>query len=437
MNWLDQYKSKVVSVENAVSTVKSEDRIFVSGNAATPLLLMRALADRKNDLLHVEVNHVLLIGDDPLSKPGMDTHFRHNSLFVGPADRAAIADGSADGVSVHLSQIPALFRQGIIPLDVAMIHCSPPDEHGFVSLGVECAGTKAAVESAKIVVAQVNERMPRTLGDVFVHISHIDKIVECSEELGTLPHGTAYSDVESKIGSHIAGLIEDGSTLQLGIGGIPDAVLSNLEGKNHLGVHTEMVSDGVVRAIEKGIITNQKKTLHPGKVIATFVLGTKELYEYVHNNPYFEIHPCDYTNDPFIISRNEKMVAINSAIEVDVTGQVCADSIGHTIYSGFGGQVDFIRGAAGSKGGKPIIALPSTAKNGTVSRIVAQLSPGAGVVTSRADVHYVVTEFGVASLHGKNMRQRADALVAIAHPRFHDELLNAVRSRYKTYAVHS
>jgi acyl-CoA hydrolase len=437
MNWLEQYKSKVVSLEEAVSTVKSEDRIFVSGNAATPLFLMRALAERKQELLHVEVNHLLLIGDDPLSKPGMDKHFRHNSLFVGPADRAAIADGSADSVSVHLSEIPSLFRQGIIPLDVAFIHFSPPDEHGFMSLGVECAGTKAAVESAKIVVAQVNDKMPRTLGDVFVHISHVDKIVECSEELETLPHGSGYSDVEMKIGSHIAALIEDGSTLQLGIGGIPDAVLSNLDGKNNLGVHTEMVSDGVVRAIEKGIITNQKKTLHPGKVIATFVLGSKQLYEYVHNNPYFEIHPCDYTNNPFIISRNDNMVAINSAIEVDVTGQVCADSIGHTIYSGFGGQVDFIRGAAASKGGKPIIALPSTAKNGTVSRIVGQLSPGAGVVTTRADVHYVVTEFGVASLHGKNMRQRADALIAIAHPQFHDELLSAVRSKFKTHYSHS
>ena len=437
MNWLEQYKSKAVSLDEAVSTVKSEDRIFVSGNAATPLLLMRGLAERQQELLHVELNHILIIGSDPLSKPGMEKHFRHNSLFVGPADRAAIADGSADSVSVHLSEIPALFRDRIIPLDGAFLHLSPPDEHGFMSLGVECAASKAAVESAKIVVAQVNDKMPRTLGDVFVHVSHVDKIVECSEELETLPHGSGYSDVEMKIGSHIAELIEDGSTLQLGIGGIPDAVLSNLEGKNNLGVHTEMVSDGVVKAIEKGIITNQKKTLHPGKVIATFVLGSKQLYEYVHNNPYFEIHPCDYTNNPFIISRNENMVAINSAIEVDVTGQVCADSIGHTIYSGFGGQVDFIRGASGSKGGKPIIALPSTAKNGSVSRIVAQLTPGAGVVTSRADVHYVVTEFGVASLHGKNMRQRADALIAIAHPQFHDELLAAVRSKFKIHYSHS
>jgi len=436
MNWLEQYKSKIASVEEAVSTIKSEDRIFVSGNAATPLLMMNAMAERRQELLHVEVNHLLLLGDDPLSKPGMEQHFRHNSLFVGPADRHAIAEGYADAVPVHLSEIPALFTEGIIPLDVAFIHLSPPDEHGFMSLGVECVGSKAVAESAKLVVAQVNEKMPRTLGDVFIHVSHVDKIVECSEDLLTLQHGSGSSEVEMKIGMLIAGLIEDGSTLQLGIGGIPDAVLSNLDGKENLGVHTEMVSDGVVKAIEKGIITNQKKSLHPGKVIATFVLGTKQLYEYVHNNPYFEIHPCNYTNNPFIISRNDKMVAINSAIEVDITGQVCADSIGKTIYSGFGGQVDFIRGAAASKGGKAIIALPSTAKNGTVSRIVAQLALGAGVVTTRADVHYVVTEFGVASLHGKNMRQRADALIAIAHPQFHDELLDAVRSTFKTQHSH-
>jgi 4-hydroxybutyrate CoA-transferase len=437
MKWLEHYKSKVTSPEEAVSVVKSEDRLFISGNAATPLLLSRSLAQRRHELLHVELNHLLLLGDDPLSKPGMEKHFRHNSLFVGPADRAAIAEGHSDCVSVHLSEIPSLFTQGIIPLDVALIHLSPPDEHGFMSLGVECAASKAAAESAKIVVAQVNDKMPRTLGDVFIHVSHVDKIVECSEELETLPHGSGYTDVEMKIGAHIAELIEDGSTLQMGIGGIPDAVLSKLDGKENLGVHTEMVSDGVVRGIEKGTITNQKKSLHPGKAIATFVLGSRQLYEYVHNNPYFEIHPCDYTNNPFIISRNDKMVAINSAIEVDITGQVCADSIGRTIYSGFGGQVDFIRGAAASKGGKPIIALPSTAKNGTVSRIVAQLAPGAGVVTSRADVHYVVTEYGVASLHGKNMRQRADALIAIAHPQFHEELLDAVRGTFKTQHSHS
>jgi acyl-CoA hydrolase len=421
MNWLSFYTSKVVPIDEAVSFVQSGDRVFISGNAATPLLLMNALAQRKENLYDVELNHVLLLGDDPLARPGMERHFRHNSLFVGPADREAIAEGRSAYVPVHLSQIPALFTEGIIPLDVALIHVSPPDEHGFMSFGVECAASKAAAESAKIVIAQVNDRMPRTLGDVFLHVSRVHKIVECSEPLLTLTPSPA-SEVETKIAAHVARLIGDGATLQLGIGGIPDAVLSQLDGIQNLGVHTEMVSDGVRRAIDRGIITNRKKTLHPGKVVATFVLGSNELYEYVNNNPHFELHPCNYTNDPFIIAQNANMVAINSAIEVDVTGQVCADSIGPKIYSGFGGQVDFVRGAAASKGGKPIIALPSTAKDGTVSRIVPQLKQGAGVVTTRADVHVVVTEFGIAWLHGKNLQQRAEALIAIAHPAFQTEL---------------
>ena len=426
MSWLDQYKTKVVSLAEAVSVVKSNDRIFISGNAATPTLLAGGLAQRKDDLRNVEVNHILVLGEDPLSKPGMERHFRHNSLFVGAADREAIADGRSDYVPVHLSEIPSLFTDRIIPIDVALVHLSQPDEHGFMSFGVECAASKAAAESATIVVAQVNDRMPRTLGDVFIHFSRVHKVVECSEPLKTLKDGES-SELEQKIASHIAGLVEDGSTLQLGIGGIPDAVLSLLDGKKDLGIHTEMVSDGVVNAIDRGIITNQKKTLHPGKVVATFVLGSDKLYEYVHNNPLFEMHQCNYTNDPFVIAQNAKMVAINSAIEIDITGQVCSDSIGNRIYSGFGGQVDFIRGASYSKGGKPIIALPATAKNGEMSRIVLQLKPGAGVVTSRADVHYVVTEFGVASLHGKNLRQRAEALIAISHPKFHQELERVLR----------
>jgi acyl-CoA hydrolase len=427
MNWLDQYKSKVVTVEEAVKVIKSNDRIFLSGNAATPLLLTNALAQRAPELSNVEVNHVLLFGDDPLSKPGMAHHFRHNSLFVGPGDRQSIADGISDYVPVHLSQIPSLFCDEYIPLDVALIHISPPDAHGFMSFGVECAASKAAAENAKIIIAQVNECMPRTLGDVFIHVSRVNKIVECSIPILELRPTTA-SDVETKIADYITQIIEDGATLQLGIGGIPDAVLARIEGKQHLGIHTEMISDGVVEAIEKGIITSQKKTLHPGKVIATFVMGTKRLYDYVHNNPLFELHPCDYTNNPFIIAQNDKMVAINSCIEVDITGQVCSDSIGAKIYSGFGGQVDFIRGAANSKGGKPIIALPSTTKHGTLSRIVPQLKPGAGVVTSRADVHYVVTEYGIASLHGKNLHQRAEALIAIAHPTFRSELEKSLRN---------
>jgi acyl-CoA hydrolase len=424
MNWLDQYKKKIATLDEAVNVVKTGDRIFISGNAATPTLLAGGLAKRKDALSDVQVNHILVLGEDPLSKPGMEKHFRHNSLFVGAADRESIDAGRSDYVPVHLSEIPALFTERIIPLDVALVHLSLPDEHGFMSFGVECAASKAAAESAKIVVAQVNERMPRTLGDVFIHVSRVHKVVECSEPLKTLEAGSA-SEVEQKIAHHIAGLIEDGSTLQLGIGGIPDAVLALLEGKKDLGIHTEMVSDGVVKAIERGIITNQKKTLHAGKVIATFVLGSEDIYGFVHNNPLFEMHPCNYTNNPFIVAQNEKMVAINSAIEVDITGQVCSDSIGTRIYSGFGGQVDFIRGAGYSKGGKPIIALPATTRDGAVSRIVATLKQGAGVVTSRADVHYVVTEFGVALLHGKNLRERAEALIAIAHPKFQPELERA------------
>ncbi len=421
MNWLDQYKSKVVSVEEAVCVVKSNDRIYLSGNAATPLLLTKALAQRAPELFNVEVNHILLLGNDPLSMPGMAQHFRHNSFFVGPGDRESIAEGNSDFVPVHLSQIPALFRSEYIPLDVVLVHLSPPDAHGFMSFGAECGASKAAAESAKIVVAQVNECMPRTLGDVFIHVSRVHKIVECSIPI-IEGNQIAASDIEEKIAEFIAPMIEDGATLQLGIGGIPDAVLARIEGKQHLGIHTEMISDGVVNAVEKGIITSQKKTLHPGKVVGTFALGSQQLYDYVHNNPLFELHPCDYTNNPYIISQNEKMVSINSCIEVDITGQVCSDSIGTKIYSGFGGQVDFVRGAALSKGGKPIIALPSTTKDGKISRIVSQLKPGAGVVTSRADVHYVVTEYGTASLHGKNLRQRAEALISIAHPKFRPQL---------------
>ncbi|MCX7973582.1 MAG: 4-hydroxybutyrate CoA-transferase, partial [Candidatus Aminicenantes bacterium] len=321
------------------------------------------------------------------------------------------------------------FYSGQMPIDVAMLHLSPPDEHGFMSFGVEVLASKAAAEKAKIVIAQVNDQMPRVLGDSFIHVSRVHKIVEISEPLPQLER-MPMTEVELKIGQYIADLIEDGCTLQLGIGGIPDAVLAALKNKRELGIHTEMVSDGVMEAIETGIITGSKKTLHPHKVIMTFVLGSKKLYDFVDNNPIFEAHPTDYTNHPFIVAQNEKMVAINSAIEVDITGQVCSDSIGTYIYSGFGGQVDFIRGAAHSKGGKPIIALPSTAKNGELSRIVPYLKQGAGVVTTRADVRYVVTEYGVAYLYGKNLQERTKALINIAHPKFRDDLIKEAKKRH-------
>jgi 4-hydroxybutyrate CoA-transferase len=428
MSWFDDYKKKKCSIEEAVSVVKSNDRVYVSGNAATPFRLMESLALRKDELHNVEIVHVLLFGDDPLSKPGMEGHFRHNSLFVGPADRTAVNEGKADYIPVFLYEIPSLFQSGLLPIDVAFMHLSPPDEHGFMSYGVECLASKAATETAKTVVAQVNDQMPRTLGDSFIHISRVSKIAEISEDLPEL-HPVPFTDVEQKIGAYIASLVEDGSTLQLGIGGIPNAALKAMFDKKNLGIHTEMVSDGIIEAIEAGVITGSEKTLHAGKIIATFYLGTKKLYESIDNNPIFETHPTDYTNHPYIVGQNEKMVAINSAIEVDLTGQVSSDSIGTKIYSGFGGQVDFIRGATQSKGGKPIIALPSTTKGGKISKIGPTLQLGAGVVTSRADVHYVVTEYGIAYLHGKNLRQRAEALINIAHPDFRQMLEEGAKKR--------
>ncbi len=425
MKWIENYKNKTVSAAEAVSEIKSYDKVFTSGNAATPYLLLNALAERKDELEGVEVFHMLLLGDDPLSQPGMEGHFRHKSIFVGPADRKAINDGRADYYPIFLHEVPNLLRHQI-KLDAVIIQTSPPDEHGFVSMGIENVASKAAAENAAITIAQVNGKMPRALGDSFIHVSKIDKIVEHTQELPNL-EARPSTNVEKKIAEHIMPLIEDRSTLQMGIGGIPDALLSLLHDRKDLGIHTEMVSDGVMRSIESGIVTNAYKTLHPGKVIATFILGSQELYEYCHNNPVFELHQADYTNDPFVIAKNDGIVAINSAVEIDITGQVCSDSMGYSIYSGFGGQVDFIRGAARAKDGKPIIALPATAKKGQVSRIVPHLKEGAGVVTSRADVHYVATEYGLASLHGKCLRERAEALIQIAHPDFRGELESFAR----------
>jgi acyl-CoA hydrolase len=428
MNWLDDYNSKLRSVEDGVRNIKSGDRVYYGGNAAIPQALVRALAQRKDELEGVQLNHVLLIGEDPLSAPGMESHFRHNSLFVGPADRKAVNDGRADYVPIFLHQIPRLFREGIVPLDVAMIQVSPPDEHGFMSLGVEVLASMAACQMAQTVIAQVNEKMPRVLGDSFIHVNRVDTIVEHTEPLPTLDPKPATA-VEKTIAQHVMGLIEPGSTMQMGIGGIPDSVYEAMNGNLELGVHTEMISDGGMRAIQRGVVTGTHKTLHQGKVVLTFALGSEELYDFLDNNPLIEAHPVDYVNDPFTVHQHENMVAVNSAIEVDLTGQVCSDSIGPYIYSGFGGQVDFIRGAARSKGGRPIIALPASAKGGEMSRIVPFLKQGAGVVTSRADVHYVVTEHGIANLFGKNLRERVEALIQIADPRFADELLLAAKER--------
>jgi 4-hydroxybutyrate CoA-transferase len=428
MKWAADYKAKLRTANDAVSCIKSGDRVYYGGNAAIPQTLVRALAARKAELEDVQLNHVLLLGDDPLSTPEMAGHFRHNSLFVGPADRKAVNDGRADYVPIFLYMIPRLFNDRVVPVDVAMVAVSPPDEHGYMSLGVETLASRAACNAARHVIVQVNERMPRVLGDSFLHVRNVDSIVEGTEPLPTLEPGPP-TEVELAISQHIMELVEPGMTVQMGIGGIPDAVFAGLEGSLELGIHTEMLSDQAMHAIERGVVTGAKKTIHQGKVVITFALGSEELYDYLDNNPLIEAHPVDYVNDPFIISQNEKMLAINSAVEVDLTGQVCSDSIGTYIYSGFGGQVDFIRGAARSKGGKPVIALSSTAKGGTLSRIVPMLKPGAGVVTSRADVHYVVTEFGTAKLFGKNLRERAEALIKIAHPDHQEEILLAAKER--------
>jgi acyl-CoA hydrolase len=428
MNWLDDYRSKLETAAEAVGRIKSGDRVYYAGNAAIPQTLVKALSLRKDELEDVQLNHVLLVGKDPLAEPEMEGSFRHNSLFVGPADRKAVNEGRGDYVPIFLHQIPRLFRENIVPVDVAMVQCSPPDEHGFMSLGVETLASIAACQKAKMVIVQVNERMPRVLGDSFMHVNRVDSIVEATEGLPQLESKPA-TDVERAIASHVIPLIRPRSTVQMGIGGIPDSVWESMEGDMQLGIHTEMISDGGMRAIQRGVVTGTQKNLHPGKVVLTFALGSDELYDYIDNNPLIEAHPVDYVNDPFIVSQNENMVAVNSAIEVDLTGQVCSDSIGPYIYSGFGGQVDFIRGAAKSKGGRPIIALPSTAKGGTMSRIVPFLKEGAGVVTSRADVHYVVTEHGAVNLFGKNLRERAKALIEIADPQFQEEIELAAKDR--------
>lgn len=408
------------SAEEALRVVESGQRVFLTGNCSVPHTLLDALVDRAQNLNDVEVVQVLTIGQNCCSTPELEGRLRVNTMFISEDVREAVNNGRADFTPVFLSEIPDLFRTQL-PIDVALIHVSPPDEHGFCSFGIEVGVTKTAAEVARVVIAEVNPRMPRTLGDSFIHLSKIDYVVDVDYPLTEVEMG-APSLVQTAIARNIARLIEDGSTLQTGIGGIPDAVLGFLGDKSNLGVHTELFSDGVIDLVERGIINNEAKTLHRGKIIAGFVLGTQRLYDFIHDNPMVELHPTEYVNDPFLIAQNDKMVSINSAIEVDLTGQVCADSMGTQFYSGVGGQVDFIRGAARSRGGKPIIALPSTARNDTVSRIVWQLKPGAGVVTTRNDVHYVVTEYGVAYLHGQTIARRVQALIDIAHPAFREAL---------------
>jgi len=421
MSWIDQYRSRLVTASEAVGCVESGMRVYIHPGCAEPEALVEALMVRAPYVKNVELIHLLTYGTSPYCAPDMAEHFRHNALFVGGNVREAVNDGRADYTPIFLGEVEALFESGEMPIDVAFIQVSPPDSHGYCSFGVGVECTLTAAKYAHHVVAQVNAQMPRTYGDSFIHVSEIDAIVELSRPLCEMKkHPT--SEVFQQIGARVASLIEDGAVLQCGIGAIPDAVLPALMDRRDLGVHTELISDNVIPLIDAGVINGQRKNMKPRKIILGFVLGTRTLFDYIDENPIFEFHPAAYTNDPFRIAANDRMVAINSAIEVDLTGQVCAESIGAQFYSGFGGQLDFIRGAARSKYGKPIIALPSTAKGETISRIVPRLAYGSGVLTGRADVHYVVTEYGVAYLHGRNIRQRAEALIQIAHPKFHNEL---------------
>ena len=426
--WERIYQSKTTTAAEAIQSISDGDNIFLTGNCSVPQELLGALVERaRSDAIYdVTIHQILTIGDADYVAPDMAGKIRVNTMFISPNVRQAVHEGRADFTPVFLNEVPRLFKQRIIPLDVALVHLSPPDEHGFCSFGVEVGLTKPAAESARIIIAEVNEQMPRALGNSFIHVSKLTHVVPVDYSLPELPQGEP-GELQKAIGAHIAEMIPDGATLQMGIGAIPDGVLHFLREKRDLGIHTELFADGVVDLVEMGVITGDRKTLHPGKIIAGFVLGTRRVYDFIDDNAMVEFHPQDYVNDPFVIAQNDTMIAINSAIEVDLTGQVCADSIGPKLYSGVGGQVDFIRGASRSKGGKPIIALPSTAKGGQLSRIVPMLKQGAGVVTTRNDVHYVVTEFGVANLYGKTIRQRVEALIGIAHPDFRADLRKQAR----------
>jgi acyl-CoA hydrolase len=418
------YRSRITAAEQAVSVVRSGQSVYIHNGCAMPDELVRALTRRGPELRDVQIVHMATFGVAEYIRPEYEGHFRHNALFIGGNVRQAVQEGRADYTPIFLSEIESLFTSGAIPIDYCLLQCTPPDQYGYMSLGCSVDVSLTVAQCARHVVVEINDQMPRTLGDTFLHVSRVDAFIETSHPLAAYPSHPV-SDLHRAIARHVAPLIPDGATIQTGIGGIPEAVLGLLKDHKDLGIHSEMVPDSAVPLIQSGVINGERKTIHPRKVVAGFLLGTKPLFDFVHNNPAFELRRTSYANDPFVIAQNDRMVALNSAIEVDLTGQVCADSMGHQPYSGIGGQVDFLRGAARSKGGMPIITLPSTAKDGTVSRIVPSLRPGAGVVTSRGDVHYVITEHGVAYLHGKTIRQRAEALIAVADPKFRDDLERA------------
>lgn len=427
--WEDLYRNRLVDASEAVKVVKSGDRVVLGHACGEPRLLPETLVSRWNELENVEILHRVDMGEAEYANPEMAGHFRLNSLFAGPNTRKPIAEGRADYTPCFISEIPGLFKYNKLPIDVAMVTVTPPDRHGYFSLGISVDYTKQAVDSARVVVAEVNPHMPWTCGNSIVHVSDIDYFVPCERPLIELKR-PAIGPVEKEIGRHVASLVADGATMQMGIGAIPDAVLSFLTDKHDLGIHTEMFSDGVMDLVDAGVITCKKKTLHPGKIIANFLMGTKEFYRWVDRHPLIEMHPEDYVNDPYVIGRNDHMVAVNSALQVDVMGQAAADTLGPLQFSGVGGQVDFVRGAARSPGGKSILAFPSTAAKGKLSRIVVKLDEGACVTTSRNDIDYVVTEYGIADLKGKTVMARMDALISVAHPDFRNELKKEARKLY-------
>jgi acyl-CoA hydrolase/GNAT superfamily N-acetyltransferase len=424
-DWRSLYERRKKSAKKALDVIRSGHRVFMGSGCSEPQYLAQCLEEKLPGLADLEILHILSVGKPRFTYGGFD-QCRLKSFFVAVSSREAVAQGRADYTPVNLVDIPGLFRSGAMPIDVALIQVSPPDEHGFCSYGIAVDIVKSAAESASHVIAQLNPRMPRTLGDSFIHVSHIDTFVEHEEPL--LEFGLPIMNtIALDIGRHVAGLIEDGSTIRAGVGSVSTAALYALEGKKDLGVHTDMLTDAYLHLVQKGVITNSRKTLHPGKIVASFCLGSNELYHFVDNNPMVALYPIDYTNNPLVISENDKMVTISSGLEVDLSGQVCADSLGYEIYSGVGGTIDFLRGAMGSRGGRTIMVLPATTLDESKSRIVPALTEGAGVVTTRGGVQYVVTEYGVASLHGKSLRQRALSLISIAHPDFRDELTEAAQ----------
>lgn len=429
MEWKKLYESKVVSAEEAVKHIPSNSRVVLGHAIAEPLKLVDAMVENKDQYENVEIVHMVAMGKSEYTLPEMEGHFRHNALFVGGSTREAVNTGRADYTPCFFTEVPKLFKDGYMEVDVALVHLSQPDEEGYCSFGVSVDYSKPAAEAAKMVIAEVNEKMPYTMGDSKIHISEIDYLVETSYDLIEL-QPPRIGEIEKAIGENCAKLVENGDTLQLGIGAIPDAVLMFLKDKKDLGIHSEMFSDGVVDLVEAGVVNNTKKTLHNGKMVVTFLMGTKRLYDFIDKNPAVEFYSVDYVNNPHVIMKNDNMISINSCIQVDLMGQVVSESIGHKQFSGVGGQVDYVRGASLSKGGKSIIAMPSTASKGKISRIVPLITEGSAVTTSRNDVHYVVTEYGIANLKGKTLRQRAEALIDIAHPDFRDELRNAFNDRF-------